>query len=115
MNRRQALHFATAIAFQSHAMDRVRAATSAAGNRTPEEIAADEDFWAEIRAAFTVDRNWINLNNGYCSPSPRPVQDAMRRYLDYTEMGPYHTMVATLERQVESVRRRLALAAGCDP
>jgi len=39
----------------------------------------------------------------------------MRRYLDYTDMGPYHTMVATLERQVESVRRRLALAAGCDP
>ena len=96
-------------------MDRVHAATSAAGNRTPEEIATDEDFWAEIRAAFTVDRNIINFNNGYCSPAPRPVQDAMRRYLDYTDMGPYHTMVATLERQVESVRRRLALAAGCDP
>ncbi len=96
-------------------MDRVHAATSAAGNRTPEEIAGDEDFWSEIRAAFTVDRNWINLNNGYCSPSPRPVQDAMRRYLDYTDMGPYHTMVNTLERQVESVRRRLAQAAGCDP
>ncbi|MEO8369196.1 MAG: aminotransferase class V-fold PLP-dependent enzyme [Candidatus Solibacter sp.] len=115
MNRRQALHFATAVVLQSHAMDRVHAATSAAGNRTPEEIAGDEDFWSEIRAAFTVDRNIINFNNGYCSPAPRPVQDAMRRYLDYTDMGPYHTMVATLERQVESVRRRLALAAGCDP
>src|SRR5262252_2387315 len=30
-------------------------------------------------------------------------------------MGPYHTMVAVLERQVESVRRQLARAAGCDP
>src|SRR5262252_4986796 len=30
-------------------------------------------------------------------------------------MGPYHTMVAVLERQVEVVRRRLAAAAGCDP
>ena len=41
MNRRHLLQFATAIMFQSHAIDRVRAATSAAGIRTPEEIAAD--------------------------------------------------------------------------
>jgi hypothetical protein len=114
MNRRHLLQFATAIMFQSHAIDRVRAATSGAGTRTPEDIATDEDFWSEIRAAFSVDRNVINLNNGYVSPSPRPVQDAMRRYLEYSDMGPYHTMINVLERQVESVRRRLALAAGCD-
>jgi len=112
MNRRHLLRVAAAGMLQSHAIDRVRAATSAAGSRTPEEIASDEDFWSEIRAAFSVDRNIINLNNGYCSPSPRSVQDAMRRYLEYTDMGPYHTMVAILERQVESVRRRLAQAAG---
>ena len=115
MNRRHLLRIATGAVLQSHAIDRVRAATSAAGARTPEEIATDEDFWSEIRAAFSVDRNVINLNNGYVSPSPRSVQDAMRRYLEYTDMGPYHTMVAVLERQVESVRRRLAQAAGCDP
>ena len=114
MNRRHLLHLAAAAAFQSHALDRVRAATSSAGSRTPEEIATDEDFWSEIRAAFSIDRNIINFNNGYCSPAPRPVQDAMRRYLEYTDMGPYHTMVATLEHQVEAVRRRLARAAGCD-
>ena len=39
MNRRHLLRFATAVALQSHAIDRVRAATSAAGTRTPEEIA----------------------------------------------------------------------------
>jgi len=114
MNRRTVFRFAAA-AFQAGAIDRVRAASSAAGNLTPEEIAKDEDFWAEVRASFSVDRNIINLNNGYCSPSPRPVQDAMRRYLEYTDMGPYHTMVAVLERQVEAVRRQLAGAAGCDP
>ena len=101
MNRRNLLRFATTVALQSHAIDRVRAATSAAGTRTPEEITSDEDFWSEIRAAFSIDRNIINFNNGYCSPSPRPVQDAMRRYLEYTDMGPYHTMVANLEHQIE--------------
>ncbi|MCU1235730.1 MAG: aminotransferase, class [Candidatus Solibacter sp.] len=114
MNRRHLLHLAAAAAFQSNALDRVRAATSAAGARTPEEIAVDEDFWSEIRAAFSIDRNIINFNNGYASPSPRPVQDAMRRYLEYTDMGPYHTMVAVLEKQIEAVRRRLAQYAGCD-
>lgn len=39
----------------------------------------------------------------------------MRRYLDFSDMGPWHTMVNVLERQAESVRRRLAQAAGCDP
>ena len=78
-------------------------------------MAADEDYWAEIRNAFSIDRNIINLNNGYCSPSPQTVQDAMRRLLDYSDMGPYHTMVNVLERQVETVRRRIADAAGCDP
>uniref|UniRef100_Q021G6 Aminotransferase, class V n=1 Tax=Solibacter usitatus (strain Ellin6076) TaxID=234267 RepID=Q021G6_SOLUE len=114
MERRRLLHLAAAAAFQSHALERVRAAASAAGARTPEEIAADEDFWSEIRSAFSIDRNIVNFNNGYVSPSPRPVQDAMRRYLEYTDMGPYHTMVATLEHQVEAVRRHLAQAAGCD-
>ncbi len=38
----------------------------------------------------------------------------MRRYLEYSDMGPYHTMISVLERQAEAVRRRLAEAAGCD-
>ncbi len=108
MNRRRFLHAAagTAAAFQ--------AAVASASGRSAEEAAADEDFWAEVRNAFSIDRNIINLNNGHVSPSPRTVQDAMRRYLEYSDMGPYHTMIAVLERQIEQVRTRLAAAAGCD-
>jgi isopenicillin-N epimerase len=118
MNRRNLFRLAAgtaAAALQDNAIDRVSAAAAAAKNRTPEDIAADEDFWTEIRSAFTVDRNVVNLNNGYVSPSPRGVQEAMRRYLQYSDMGPYHTMIGVLEPQVEMVRRRLAQAAGCDP
>ena len=71
MDRRRLLHLAAAAAFQSHALDRVRAATSAAGTRTPEEIAADEDFWSEIRSAFSIDRNIIN------APAPPPDERLM--------------------------------------
>ncbi len=115
MNRRSFFELAagTAVAaFQDNAIARASAAVE---GRTPEEVAADEDYWAEIRNAFTIDRNIVNLNNGHVSPAPRVVQEAMRRYLEYSDMGPWHTMINVLERQAEAVRRRLAEAAGCDP
>jgi len=119
MNRRDFFQFASGTmafaAFQDDAIPRARAASDAVSGRSAEEVASDEDYWTEIRNAFTVDRNIINFNNGYCSPAPKPVQDAMRRYLDYSDMGPYHTMIAQLEKQVEMVRVKLAQTAGCDP
>ena len=116
MNRRHVIQSVlAAAAFQDNVLERIRAAASSVNGRTPEDVASDEDYWAEIRNAFSVDRNVINMNNGYCSPAPRTVQDAMHRLLEYTDMGPYHTMVNVLYRQVETVRRRLAQAAGCDP
>jgi selenocysteine lyase/cysteine desulfurase len=87
----------------------------AAGGRTPDELAADEDFWFAAQSAFTVDRSYINLNNGGVSPSPRIVQESMKRYLDYSNQAPVYHMWQVLEPQIESVRRRLAAAFGCDP
>src|SRR5260370_7128239 len=103
------------VAFQTNAIERAAAAARSVKDLTPLEVASDEDYWAEIRNAFTVDRNVINLNNGYVSPAPLVVQDAMRRYLDYSNMGPLHILINTLEKQVEEVRRRVAKVAGCDP
>lgn len=87
-------------------------ALSAAG-RTPEEIARDESFWFEVQQAFTVDRTLINLNNGGVSPAPAAVQEAMKRYLDYSNTAPVYSMWRILEPQREGVRQRLALEFGC--
>jgi isopenicillin-N epimerase len=92
----------------------LRAFAEAAKDRTAEEMATDEDFWSAVRNEFTIDRTVINMNNGYASPAPRTVQEAMRRYLDYSNMGPYHTMIRELEPRVERARAMLAEAAGCD-
>jgi len=118
MHRRNLFRLAAGsalVAFQNNAIERVAAATRSISDKTPQEAAADEDYWAEIRNAFSVDRNIINLNNGYVSPAPRVVQDSVRRLLEYSDMGPVHTMVHVLYRQVEVVRRRIAETAGCDP
>ena len=102
-------------AFREGGLETIRAAGSAAAGRTLAEVAADEDFWREIQQAFTVDRGLINLNNGGVSPSPRIVQEAMRRYLELSNEAPAYTMWQLLEPQIESVRRGLAAAFGCDP
>jgi isopenicillin-N epimerase len=103
------------VAFQGNAIQRAEAAARSVKDKAADEVASDEDYWAEIRNAFTIDRNIINLNNGHVSPAPLMVQDAMRRYLEYSDMGPWHTLINVLERQVEAVRVRLAQVAGCDP
>ena len=74
----------------------------------------DETFWREIQQAFTVNRSYVNLNNGGVCPSPRVVQEAMKRALDLSNEAPVHTMWDLLEPQVESVRRSLAAEFGCD-
>lgn len=102
-------------ALRNDALERAFEATSYVSHLRAEEVAADEDYWFEIQQAFTVDRSIINLNNGGVSPSPRVVQDAMRRYLEYSNQAPVYTMWRVLEPQIESVRQRLARAFGCDP
>ncbi len=82
---------------------------------SPSEAALDEDFWAQVSKAFTVDRSLVNLNNGGVSPSPAYVQEAMKRHLDYSNEAPTYTMWRVLEPQREGVRQRVARQWGCDP
>ena len=88
-------------------VDRVRALPADA-------VADDEDFWFEIRQAFTLDATLINLNNGGVCPSPRVVQDALERYLRFSNQAPVYHMWRILEPEVESVRTALAAEFGCD-
>jgi selenocysteine lyase/cysteine desulfurase len=106
---------ASTAAFRDDTIATVFAAGRAAGSAIPEAVAADEGYWGEIQQAFTVNRSYVNLNNGGVCPSPRVVQEAMKRYLDLSNEAPVYTMWQLLEPQVESVRRELAREFGCDP
>jgi len=106
---------ATVPALTNDGLDQLRRLASGVTGRAPADVARDEDFWLQVQQAFTLDRTLINLNNGGVSPSPRVVQDAMRRYLDYSNTAPAYTMWQILEPEIEAVRRRLAASFGCDP
>src|SRR3984957_10642504 len=116
MHRRQffAAAAGTAAAFRSDSLLRAQSAVDALGGRPADSVARDEDFWFNVRHAFTVDRNMINLNNGGVSPSPKIVMDTEMRYLEVENMTPSYYMWNVLDPGVETVRRRLAQMFGCD-
>ncbi len=84
-------------------------------NLSPEDVAADEDYWTVIQQAFTVNPNIINLNNGGVSPSPRVVQEAVERYNKLSNEGPSYYMWRILDQGREPLRQKLAELAGCNP
>src|SRR6266571_5363563 len=105
---------ASALAIETRGLDDVIAASAAVADRSADEVAADESYWREIQQAFTLDRTLINLNNGNSCPSPRVVHEAFKRYLDFSNQAPvYHR--GLIERNMETIRRRLAAEFGADP
>jgi selenocysteine lyase/cysteine desulfurase len=79
------------------------------------QIIGNEAIWSEIRLAFTVNPNLINLNNGGVSPQPKVVQDAVDRYYHYSNEGPSYYMWRILDQGREPLRKYLAQLAGTDP
>ncbi len=94
---------------------RLNAVTQAAAERTPEAVARAEDFWLQVRHAFTIDRNHINLNSGSVSPAPRSVQQAVSDYWTVMNMSPSLYVDEQLLPRLEVPRRHLAQLFGCDP
>jgi isopenicillin-N epimerase len=104
-----------AVAFKDHAVEVVTAAGKSAGATGAAEMAVNEDYWREVQGAFALDRTMINLNNGGVCPSPRVVMEALKRYLDQSNLAPSLNMWQQVEPGVEGVRRDLAHEFGCDP
>lgn len=117
MDRRRFISSAAAVAaaFRSDSTALAQKAAKSVGGRPADVVARDEDFWFNIREAFTVDRTMINLNNGGVSPAPRIVMDTEIRYLEMENMNPTYYMWRILDPGLETCRRRLARTFGCDP
>lgn len=81
---------------------------------SPADLATEEDFWYYIQQSFTVSPSLINLNNGGVSPAPKTVQDAMKRYYDYSNEAPSYYMWRILDQGREPLRKNLARISGCD-
>ena len=113
MDRRRFL--ASSLSFQTGALALAQKAAATAEDQSPDRVARNESYWRQIRLAFTLDPNIINLNAGTISPAPRHVQEMMYRYMEMASLQPAYYSDELLIPQVERVRRRLAMTFGCDP
>jgi len=102
------------VALRADALPRIENAARLVRGMSPEEVTRDEDYWFEIRRAFTIDPNEINLNSGSVSPAPRVVQEAVEHYQTITNMSPSLWVDEMLGSHRELVRKRLANLAGAD-
>jgi len=98
---------------QAHAAD-FNAASRAVAHLGPAEVAQNEDFWAVIQRAYSVNPDIINLNNGGVSPSPVVVQQAVERYNQLANEGPSYFMWGILDQGREPLREKLAHLAGAN-
>jgi len=97
-----------------HTLENIATATAQQAALSPEATAMDEDYWATIRQAYTIDKNQINLNSGSVSPAPRVVQESMKQYLEMVHMSPSLWVDELLIPQREYLRERLSGMFGCD-
>ena len=101
-----------AVAFDPSRLERVLDASKSVEGLTPQQVAEDEFYWREIQLAFKLDRELINLNNGFTCPMPRVSLDAVFRYMEMINMLPVHYQ-GMVAGNGETLRRRMANEFGC--
>jgi isopenicillin-N epimerase len=82
---------------------------------SPEDVAADENYWNTIRRAYVPDPTILNLNNGGVAPSPATVLEAEIEAIRYSNQLPSYRMWHDLEPRIEDVRKILARMWNADP
>jgi len=102
---------ANSLFHQAHAAEFHAAAAALNGA----DAVQNEDYWAVIQRAYSVDPNLINLNNGGVSPAPIVVQQAVERYNQMANEGPSYYMWQIMDQGREPLREKLAHLAGADP
>lgn len=73
---------------------------------------SDDDFWRQIRQAYSANPSIINLNNGGVSPTPRATLDALDYYNRMCSEAPSYFMWRILDQDREPLRENLAAIAG---
>lgn len=76
---------------------------------SPSRLADDEAFWAEVRAAFDLDPDVLNLDNGWTNPAPRAAVDTLIENARTLEALPAERL-ARLWPEVTDTAVRAALA-----
>ena len=113
LDRGAALGAAAIVAdFSPARLTAIARAAARADTATRGARADDEEFWREVREAFTVAPTVINLDAAAVSPSPRVVTESMVRHVWVEQEAPT-VMQDMLGPTVVNTARELAALLGC--
>ncbi len=82
-------------------------------NLSPEEVARNEDFWAQIRSGYRLKPDYINLENGYYCFTP---QETLENFIHHVREVNYqgsHYMRTVQRGNKKAVVEKLAEIADC--
>jgi selenocysteine lyase/cysteine desulfurase len=80
--------------------------------KTPEQLATDEDFWYQVRQAYSGSTYFIDLNSAGMAASPKIVQEALIADANFCNQIPSFAMRRLLDTNKENLRRNLARLCG---
>lgn len=82
---------------------------------SPEEVAEDEGFWAQVRSGYRLKPDYINLENGYYCFLPEQILDNYLHHVrEVNYQGSYYMRTVQWENKL-AIAAQLAELAGCDP
>lgn len=72
----------------------------------------NEDFWNQVKMAYSASSTMLNFNNGGVSPQPKVVQEAFIHYYKSFNQAPSYYMWRIFQQEIESVRLKMAKLGG---
>jgi selenocysteine lyase/cysteine desulfurase len=96
------------------ALRALHALAEQSAHRTPGDLAGDQDYWDQIRRAYDITPDFIQLENGYFSPCARDVHERYLAHLRMVNARSSHYMRTQQVDDKRAARRALAAAFGCD-
>jgi selenocysteine lyase/cysteine desulfurase len=94
-------------------LDRLERRLESFSGLSPARASTEEDFWSEVRKAFPIPADYINLENGYSSPQPTPTYEAFQRHQQSINSGLSFYMRRKKADDLVAVKKQLADLAGC--
>ncbi|MDF9797053.1 selenocysteine lyase/cysteine desulfurase [Catalinimonas alkaloidigena] len=83
--------------------------------RSPVQVATDEKFWDEVRKAYKVSPDFINLENGYYSLAAEPVISAQEAHIRMINQIPSYYMRKKQWENHKQVKKAMAEFVGVSP
>jgi selenocysteine lyase/cysteine desulfurase len=80
---------------------------------SPDEVAANEDFWVAIRGGYKLKPDYINLENGYyCILPTETLENFINHVREVNYQGSYYMRTVQFDNK-KNIAAKLAKLAGC--